>query len=399
MKPKCIPYGRQNLDHSDIQSVAKTLSSDWITQGPKVLEFEKAIARFSGAPHAVAVSSGTAGLHAAMYAAGIGPGDEVIVPPITFVSTVNSIVFQGGTPVFADVDPQTLLLDPKMAGKKVTSRTKAIVAVDYAGQPCDYDALQKIAKHHGLILIADACHSLGAKYKGRKVGTLADLSVFSFHPVKHITTGEGGMIVTSKPDYADRMVRFRNHGLSLDQRERVRKKTWQYHMEDIGYNYRITDFQCALGLNQLKKLASWLKRRNEIATIYNAHFQKIPQVKPLQVSPDVSHAYHLYVIQLNLNSLRVDRKEIFSFFRKRNILVNVHYLPVHLQPFYQKRFGTKEGLCPIAEQAYETLLSLPLYPSMTRSQISRVIQTLEQAAARYGQIKSFPRKKVFSGRF
>ncbi len=222
----------------------------------------------------------------------------MIVPTMTFAATANAVVFQGGRPVFADVLPNTLLIDPSQVEAKITSRTKAIVAVDYAGQPCDYDALRAIADRHHLILIADACHSLGAEYKGRKVGTLADLTVFSFHPVKHITTGEGGMVVTEKPEYAEKMRRFRNHGISTDHRQRTEDGTWFYEMTDLGYNYRLTDFQCALGLSQLRKLPGWIARRREIAREYDLAFAKLRAIKPLDTSSDITHAYHLYVIRL-----------------------------------------------------------------------------------------------------
>lgn len=378
MRKKSIPYGKHNIDSSDIKNVVKTLRTDWITQGPKIAEFEKAIAHFSGAKYGVAVSNGTAALHAAVFAAGIGPGDEVIVPPITFVATVNSIVYQGGKPIFVDVDPETLLLNPKLVEQKITSRTKAILAVDYAGQPCDYDQLQKIAGRR-LTLISDACHSLGARYKNKKVGTLADLTAFSFHPVKHITTGEGGMVVTSNPNFVQRMIKFRNHGLSLDNQERVKKKTWRYSMQELGYNYRITDFQCALGISQLKKLPTWLKRRNEIARTYDGHFKKLQDIQPLKTLPHVRHAYHLYVIRLKTDRSGISRDDLFSFFRKKNVLVNVHYLPVHLQPFYRTRFKTKEGMCPIAEQVATEILSLPMYPSMTKREILYVVNTMKDA--------------------
>ncbi|HOM08487.1 MAG TPA: aminotransferase class I/II-fold pyridoxal phosphate-dependent enzyme, partial [Syntrophales bacterium] len=293
-----IPYGRQSIDEEDIQAVVEVLRSDWLTTGPKVEEFERAFARAVGAKHAVAVSSGTAALHAAMYALGIGPGDEVIVPPMTFAATANCVVFQGGTPVFADVEEETLLIDPKEVERRITPRTRAIIAVDYAGQPCDYDELCRIAKNNNIYLVSDACHALGAKYKGRPVGSLADLTVFSFHPVKHITTGEGGMITTDHPELADRMRIFRNHGITTDHRQREALGSWFYEMVDLGYNYRITDFQCALGLSQLKKLPIWLKRRHEIADEYRKFFSGSIDFEPLIVRDKVYHAYHLYIIRL-----------------------------------------------------------------------------------------------------
>jgi perosamine synthetase len=368
-----LPYGRQWLDEDDIAAVVEVMRSDWLTTGPKVGEFEEAFSDFVGAEEAVAVSNGTAALHAAMHAIGIGPGDEVIVPPMTFAASANCVVSQGGTPVFADVDPDTLLLDPAQVEAKITPRTKAIIAVDYTGQPCDYDALRTTADQHGLALIADACHALGGSYKGRPVGSLADLSVFSFHPVKHITTGEGGMITTDDPELARRMRVFRNHGITTDHRQREAKGSWFYEMVDLGYNYRLTDLQCALGMSQLRKLPGWVARRQEIARRYDTAFAEMPVVQPLGVRDDVSHAYHLYVIRLDLTQLRVTRAEVFAALRAEGIGVNVHYIPVHLHPFYRERFGTRPGLCPVAEEAYERLLSLPVFPKMNNADVEDVI--------------------------
>ncbi|UCH07021.1 MAG: UDP-4-amino-4,6-dideoxy-N-acetyl-beta-L-altrosamine transaminase [Deltaproteobacteria bacterium] len=368
-----IPYGRQSIDEDDIQAVAEVLHSDWLTTGPKVAEFEEIFAQYVNAKHAVAVSSGTAALHAAMYAIGIGPGDEVIVPPITFAATANCAVFQGGTPIFSDVEPDTLLLNPVKAEVRISPHTKAIVAVDYTGQPCDYDALRSIADRHGLFLVADACHALGGGYKGRPVGSLADLNVFSFHPVKHITTGEGGMVTTDDLELAERMRMFRNHGIAGDYRQREQQGSWYYEMVDLGYNYRMTDIQCALGMSQLRKLPDWVTRRKEIARRYDVAFAEVPEVDPLAVRDNVSHAYHLYVIRLNTTYLRRTRSEVFSSLRSEGIGVNVHYIPVHLHPFYQKRFGTGPGLCPVAEAAYEQLITLPLFPMMRNQDVEHVI--------------------------
>jgi len=369
-----IPYGRQWIDEDDIAAVVETLRSDWLTTGPKVEEFEKAVARFVGASQAIAVSSGTAGLHCAMHAAGIGPGDEVILPPMTFVATANSVLFQGGTPVFADIEPDTLLLDPAAVEKKITPRTKAIVAVDYAGQACDYDALRSIAKAHGLLLIADACHSLGAEYKGQRVGTLADFTIFSFHPVKHITTGEGGMVVTGDPELAAAMRRFRNHGINTDHRQREAKGTWHYEMVNLGYNYRITDIQCALGISQLKKLTGWLERRREIAREYDIRLADRAIGSPLRTYGWNSHAYHLYVLRFPIPS---QRQPIFEQLRGKGVGANVHYIPVHLHPFYRQRFGTGTGSCPVAEAAYQSILSLPMHPGLTTADIDKIFEILD----------------------
>ncbi len=367
-----IPYGHQWIDEDDISAVVEVLRSSWLTTGPKVEEFESAVSEFTGARHAVVVSSGTAALHAAMYAIGIAPGDEVILPPITFAATANAVLFQGGTPVFSDVESGTLLLDPARAEAAITPRTKAVVAVDYGGQPCDYDALREICSRHGLVLVADACHSLGGSYKGRPVGSLADLNVFSFHPVKPITTGEGGMVTTNDEGFARRMRLFRNHCISSDHRQREREGSWFYQVVDLGYNYRLTDIQCALGLSQLRKLPGWIRRRQEIAARYNEAFCEAEEAEPLEVLPFVSHAYHLYVVRLRTELIATGRAGVFSALRKRGIGVNVHYIPVHYHPLYRERLGTKKGLCPVAEEAYERILTLPLFPAMSDGEVEEV---------------------------
>jgi perosamine synthetase len=378
-----LPYGRQWLDEEDIAAVVEVLTSDWLTTGPNVGEFEAAFAGFVEAEEAVAVSNGTAALHAAMYAADIGPGDEVIVTPMTFAASANCVVYQGGKPVFADVDPETLLIDPERVEAKVTPHTKAIVAVDYTGQPCEYDALQAVADQHGLMLVADACHAIGGSYKGRPVGSLADLSTFSFHPVKHITTGEGGMITTDAPELARRMRIFRNHGITTDHRQREKEGSWFYEMVELGYNYRLTDVQCVLGLSQLRKLPGWVKRRQAIAQRYDEAFADLPVVQPLTVREEVSHAYHLYMVQLDLERLSVDRAQVFTALVAEGIGVNVHYIPVHLHPFYRENFGTGPRLCPVAEAAYERLITLPMFPRMSDEDVGDVIMAVRKVTEAY----------------
>jgi len=373
-----IPYGKQSIDEEDIRAVVEVLRSDWLTTGPTVAEFEQAFADFVDTKEAVAISSGTAALHAAVYALGIGPGDEVIVPAMTFAATANCVVFQGATPVFADVDPDSLLISPAEVEAKITSHTKAVIAVDYTGHPADYDTIRSITNKYGIALVADACHALGASYKGRSVGSLADLSVFSFHPVKHITTGEGGMITTNDPELAERMRCFRNHGITTDYHQREKQGSWFYEMVDLGYNYRLTDLQCALGLSQLTKLPRFLEKRRKIANRYNDAFSHISSISPLAVSADVLHAYHLYVVQLNLESLGTDRMTLFRRLRQNGIGVNVHYIPVHLHPFYRKKFGTKKGLCLAAEAAYEQILSLPMHAEMTDRDVDTVCSTFQK---------------------
>lgn len=367
-----LPYGRQSLDEDDIAAVVEVLRSDWLTTGPKVAEFEAALAGVAGVPHAVAVSSGTAALHAGMAALGIGPGDEVIVPALTFAASANCVVYQGGTPVFADVDPDTLLIDPASAASLVGPRTRAVVAVDYAGQPCDYPALRELADRHGLALVADACHSLGGALDGRPVGSLADLSAFSFHPVKHIATGEGGAVTTADPELAERLRVFRNHGITTDHRQRSQSGAWHYELVDLGFNYRLSDIACALGISQLHKLPAFVARRQELAARYD---DMLAGVRPLVTRPGVSHAYHLYVVRAPR------RDEAFAALRDRGIGANVHYVPVHLHPFYRERFGTGPGLCPAAEAAYEEILSLPMFPAMDDRDVDEVAEALVAAVA------------------
>jgi UDP-4-amino-4,6-dideoxy-N-acetyl-beta-L-altrosamine transaminase len=378
-----LPYGRQCLDEEDVNAVIEVLRSSWLTTGPAVEKFEQTFANAVGVPEAVAVSSGTAALHAAMYAIGIGPGDEVIVPAVTFAATANCVVYQRGVPVFVDVDETTLLINPKHVEELITPQTKAVIAVDYAGHPCDYDVLRAITDRHGITLVADACHSLGGTYKGRQVGTLADLNVFSFHPVKHITTGEGGIVATAHPHLARRMKMFRNHGITTDHCQRLQDSAWFYEMVDLGYNYRITDFQCAMGCSQLQKLTGWVARRQEIARLYDAAFAGLRVVCPLGHRVDVTHAYHLYVVRLVLRRLMTSRAESYKALHAEGIGVNVHYIPVYLHPFYRERFGTKPGLCPVAEAAYEEILSLPIFPAMTDSDVDDVIKAFHKVSAAF----------------
>ncbi len=371
MSEAFLPYGRQIIDDDDIAAVAATLKSDWLTTGPAVERFEEDVCAFTGAGHGVAVANGTAALHAAMFALGVGPGDEVIVPPMTFAATSNCVLFQGAKPVFADVEPDTLLINPAAVEAAVTPRTKAVIAVDYAGQPCDWDALREIAGRRHLALVADACHALGAEYKGRKAGTLADISVFSFHPVKHITTGEGGMCLTADEALATKMRRFRGHGITTTASQREKAGGWFYEMTSLGYNYRISDIQCALGASQLKKLPEWLVRRNELARMYDNAFAG-GAVRPLVKLSHVKHAYHLYVARIS------GRDAVFQKMRANGVGANVHYIPVHLHPYYKEIVGTREGLCPVAEAAYKEILTLPLWPGMTAGDVERVAALLEK---------------------
>jgi perosamine synthetase len=383
VRSRLLPYGRQTIDEADVAAVVQTLRSDWLTTGPKVAEFEKALAAAAGAAEAVAVSTGTAALHAAMYALGVGRGDEVLVTTMTFAASANCAAFLGATPVFVDVDPDTLLIDLRQVEARITPRTKAVVAVDYAGHPCDYDALNAITQKHGLALVDDACHAIGGCYRGRPVGSLATLSAFSFHPVKHVATGEGGAVTTGDAELARRLRLFRNHGITSDFRERAAQGAFAYEMVDLGYNYRLSDIQCALGITQLAKLPASVARRQAIARQYDEAFDEWPSVKPLAVRNDVSHAYHLYVVRLDLEALTVDRAAIFRALRAEGIGVNVHYLPVHLHPYYQNKFGTGKGLCPVAEAAYERLLSLPMFPGMTDDDVRDVVEAMGKVCRVY----------------
>jgi len=393
VREKLLPYGRQSLDEDDIQSVVETLRSDWLTTGPKVGEFEEAFADWVGARHAVSFSSGTAALHGAAFAAGVGPGDEVVTTPLTFCATANCVLYQGATPVFADVADDTLNLDPRKVAKKISPCTKAIIAVDYAGHPAALDELRRIAEKTGAVLIEDACHALGAEFHGKRVGSLADMTVFSFHPVKHLTTGEGGMVTTDSPRLAETLRRFRNHGISSEARDRQEAGQWFYEMVLLGFNYRLTDIACALGLSQMGKLEANLTRRREIAREYARAFRDFPGVEtdadfPVTlpaVREGVNPAWHLYPIRLNLEALSVGRSEIFRALRAENIGVNVHYIPVHLHPYYRERFPVtaREGSFPIAESAYERLISLPMFHAMSDEDVSDVVRAIHKVIGYY----------------
>ncbi|MFX0195117.1 MAG: UDP-4-amino-4,6-dideoxy-N-acetyl-beta-L-altrosamine transaminase [Candidatus Hodarchaeota archaeon] len=370
-----LPYGRQWVGEADIQAVQEVLYSDFLTTGPKVCEFEQQVAEFVGTREAVAVNSGTAALHAAAFAAGIEPKDEVITTALTFAATANCIVYLGGRPVFADVRADTLNIDSEDVARKISPRTKAIITVDFAGQPCDYQGIRALAEKHRLIVIEDAAHALGAEYNGQRAGSLNELTAFSFHPVKHITTGEGGMVVTNDSDLAVKMRTFRSHGITADFRQRAEAGSWVYEMVALGYNYRLPDINCALGLAQMRKLDEWLARRREIAARYTEALAQMPEVELPSVLAETNPAWHLYVVKLNVERLCVGRKEIFAALQAENIGVNVHYIPVYWHPYYQ-RLGYARGSCPVAEAAYERLISLPIFPAMTNLDVYDVIEAI-----------------------
>ncbi len=373
-----LPYGRQTIERDDIRAVVEVLEGDWLTTGPTIDRFEAALAERVQAPHAVAISNGTAALHAAMAACGIGPGDEVIVPAITFVATANAVLYQGGKPIFADVDPRTLLIDVDDVAGKITSATRAIVAVDYAGQPADYCALRRLCDQHRLTLIADACHSLGGACGTQPVGNLADLTCFSFHPVKPITSGEGGAITTPHKDYYQRLRQFRNHGIATDFRQRERASAHVYDMETLGFNYRLTDIQAALANSQLKKLERFRRQREQLAEYYQLRLVDHPQFQPLDRTANTTHAWHLYVIRCQAE-LTNCRDSLFSAMRSRGFGVNVHYRPVYQHSYYEQQFGKQTGCCPQAEAAYRQILTLPLFPGMISADIDRVCRALDES--------------------
>ena len=368
-----IPYGKQTIEQDDIQAVVDVLKSDFLTTGPKIAEFEQTVADYVGAKYAVAISNGTSALHAACFAAGIEPGDEVITTPLTFAASANCVLYCGGTPVFADVDPKTYNIDPEDIQRKITDRTKAIIAVHLAGQPCDMDAIHSIAREHGLIVIEDGAHALGSVYKGKKVGSMSDMTTFSFHPVKPITTGEGGMIVTDNEDFYKKMILFRSHGITRDDSMMTRNDgPWFYQQFNLGYNYRITDIQCALGCSQMKKLDRFLARRKEIVARYNEALADCDNIiTPYQLS-DTESGWHLYIVQVK----KCDRRQVFENMRENGIGVNVHYIPVYMHPYYQEH-GYENVHCANAEEIYSHIISLPLYPGLTSEQQDYVIDTLK----------------------
>lgn len=369
-----LPYSHQWMDKEDIEEVIKVLKSDWLTQGPKVEQFEQVLAKYCGAKCAVACSNGTSALHLAYLATGLKEGDEVITTLLTFAATSNTILHCGAKPVFVDVQDDTLNIDPKEIAKKITKKTKAIAVVDFAGHPCDLDEIKKIAEKHNLFIIEDAAHALGAEYKGKKIGSIADLTIFSFHPVKLLTTGEGGAVLTKRKDLSEKMKILRHHGLI----KKPASGGWYYEIEKPGYNYRLTDFQCALGISQFKKINKFIKRRREIVAKYNQAFKEIKEIITLTEKPYVKSAWHIYPIQFRLEKLKATRKEIFDYFHKQGISVQVHYMPIHLHPFYKKQFGYKKGDFAVAENYYQRTITLPLFPKMTDKDVEYVIQVVQK---------------------
>lgn len=378
-----IPYGKQWVDEEDEQAVLSILRSDFLTQGPWIEVFESRIANRVGAKYGVAFSNGTAALHAACFAAGIGEGDEVITSPITFLASANCVLYQQARPVFADIKLDTYNIDPEEIELKITDRTKAIIPVDFSGQPVEIDRIMQIADKHNLIVIQDAAHSLGANYKGKPIGSWADMTMFSFHPVKHITTGEGGMIVTNNKEYYDRLLQFRSHGMTRDPNLMTRNDgPWYYEMHSLGYNYRMTDIQAALGCSQLNKLDAFVERRRTIASAYQKGLSELEGlVLPLQAD-HADSSWHLYVVRWHSELFNVDRLTLFNKMRSEGIGVHVHYIPIYKQPYYQQ-LGYSDSECRNAELYYQTAMTLPMFPKMTNQEVECVISGVKKVYSTY----------------
>jgi UDP-4-amino-4,6-dideoxy-N-acetyl-beta-L-altrosamine transaminase len=372
-----IPYGRQYLDDDDVRAVVEALKSDWLTQGPRIDAFEEAVASYCGARWGVAFSSGTAALHAACACLDLSPGDEVVTSPITFLASANAPYHCGAKPVFADVEEDTVNLSPASLEAVVTPRTRAVIPVHFAGHCCDMDAIQDVARRHSLTVVADAAHALGAEYRGRKVGELSEMAVLSFHPVKHITTGEGGMVLGECPDLRKRLQSFRHHAIVRDPSRLQRDEgAWYYEMRAPGFNYRITDVQCALGLSQLEKADRFIARRRELAALYDSLLAESDLVRTPAVREDCRAVYHIYVARLNPERLSISRREVFEKMREAGIGCQIHYIPVHLQPFFASHLGTAPGDCPEAERYYEQCLTLPLFYTLKDDEVRFVSRTL-----------------------
>ena len=379
-----IYYGKQYIDEDDIEAVVNVLKSPLITCGPKVEELEKELCIFTGAKYCVVLSNGTAALHASCAAAGIKDGDEVITTPMTFAATSNSVLYMGGEPVFVDIDPETYNIDPNEIKKKITDKTKAVIAVDFTGQAAELDEIREICINNNLLLIEDASHAIGTKYKGRPIGSISDMTTFSFHPVKTITGGEGGAVMTNDKDLAEKLLLFRTHGITRNTQlfENESHGLWYYEQIMQGYNYRLTDFQAALLISQLNKMNTFSARRKEISKRYNKAFANFDLVTLQKEIPESDTTRHLYILNLNLEKLSVTRKEIHDALWTENICCNVHYIPVYYQPFYEK-LGYKKGLCPQAEKLYERILSIPFYYSMTDEDVESIIEGVYKVVGYY----------------
>ncbi len=386
VRKKKIFYGRQTIEQDDIDVVAECLKSELITCGPCIKEFERKLCEYTGAKYAVITSNGTAALHCACYAAGIREGDEVITTPITFAASANCARYMGADVVFADIRYDTMNIDPESIEAKITDRTKAVIAVDYTGQAVEITKIKEICDKHDLIFIEDAAHSIGTKYKGEYIGSLADLTTFSFHPVKTITGGEGGAILTNDEEMYKKLLLFRTHAITNEHVNKDDKGVWYYEQIDLGFNYRLTDFQAALLINQLGKLDRFVKRRREIARAYDEAFADMPEIIPHTNIHESETSYHLYVLRLNLDMLNCDRKQFFDAMSAENIQPQIHYIPVYWFPYYEK-MGYKKGLCPNAEKVYSEIMSIPIFPLMTDKDIENVIMAVRKIAGYYSKCK------------
>lgn len=381
---KPIQYGRQYIDDADIRAVSDVLQSDFLTCGPQIPALEEKFCKITGAKYAVAVSNGTAALHIACIAAGIGPGDEVITTPITFAASANCVSYCGGTPVFADIDPATYNIDPAAVEACITPETKAVIPVHYTGQAVAYDEIAAVCQKHGLLLIQDAAHAVGTLYKGQPIGSLADMACFSSHPVKTVTSGEGGIVTTNDEALYQKLLLARSHGITRDisQMSAPCDDPWYYEMVSLGYNYRLTDMQAALLSSQLDKLHAFSERRKEIVERYNEAFRDVEGIIVQKEIPESDTTRHLYVIQLDPDVLTCTRRQFFDAMAAENIHCQVHYIPVYRLPYYQ-RLGYPKGLCPKAERLYERILSIPLYYSLTDRQVENVIFAVRKICAYY----------------
>lgn len=377
-------YGHQYLDEKDVQAVVDVLHSDYLTCGPKITELEQRLCDLTGAKYAVVCSNDTAALHIACMAAGVSAGDEVVTTPITFLASANCALYCGAKPVFADIDEETYNIDPKEIEKALTSRTKAVVAVDYTGQVVDLDTIMETCHKQNVVVIEDAAHSIGTLYKGRPVGSVADMTTFSFHPVKTVTAGEGGAILTDNEEYYRKLLLYRSHGMTRDPAQMTKESEggWYYQMIDLGYNYRMTDMQAALLLSQLDKLPMFRKRRKEIVARYNEAFSQIPELTVQQELESSDTTRHLYILRIKPEKLSIDRRGFFDAMAAENIMCNVHYIPIYLQPFYQQ-MGYPKGLCPKAEKLYNEMMSLPLYYAMTDQDVEDVINAVRKIVDYY----------------
>lgn len=380
-------YGRQWINEDDIAAVEDVLRGDLITCGPKVDEFETALCDYTGAKHAVAVNSGTSALHCACIAAGIGEGDEVITTPITFAASANCALYCGAKPVFADIDPENYNIDPDSIRAHITDKTRAVVAVDYTGQAVKIDEIRKICDENGLVFIEDAAHSIGTSYNGRKVGSLADMTCFSFHPVKTITGGEGGAILTNDDELYKKLVLAHTHGITHDEsmmEGAPHEGMWYYEMISLGYNYRMTDFQAALLISQLSRIDSFVARRKEIVKIYDEEFAKVPQLIVQKEIPESDTSRHLYVIRLNFDNISCTRREFFDAMSAENVQCQIHYVPVYWFPYYE-HLGYKKGLCPKAEEVYKGIMSIPLYPKMSDRDVEDTVHAVKKVCSYYAK--------------